>query len=237
MATEWCCNIIWLWVLNSFIVTSSRQLLGYVRMGFLKRESTCDSSCHHERISHASGYKQIVKALVPRKQNTATKSEHIDLHYSRTEVAYMNEMFSQFGTATLSADNKNKISLGTPVVSQYHHISSFFLQDDTPNYFDHEFNSKIVLSSVLLMKKKGVNQSCRWSLSLSSHNDQPNVSHCSSLEPRCGVMQDSLEPSTDDHKLDKHGRLHMNFPETGELTVFNLATNCISSCWCPWNRG
>ena len=41
----------------------------------------------------AKQYKGLVQARVPCKKNTATRAEHPDLHFTRAQVGYVNEMF------------------------------------------------------------------------------------------------------------------------------------------------
>ena len=78
-------------------------------------------------------------ARVPKKDNSAQASQHEDLHYTRAQVAYVNEMMETYGAICLSCDDKNKINVGTPAVSRYHQLSKFFLQGDAPKYYNHHF--------------------------------------------------------------------------------------------------
>ena len=70
---------------------------------------------------------------------------------------YVNELFQQFHQLRLSCDDKNKVNVGTPAVSRYHQIATFFLCGSEPNFIDHDFaygNSKIIPSGYLIMSEK-----------------------------------------------------------------------------------
>lgn len=107
--------------------------------------------------SRAQQLKGLVSAKVPKKRNDAVLHEHQDHHYCSSLVASVNELFEEFGELRVSCDDKNKINVGTPAVSHYHQISSFFMVGSSPNLPDHDFpyaNSKIVPSGYLVMHGK-----------------------------------------------------------------------------------
>ena len=85
-------------------------------------------------------YNSLVSARVPKKQNDL-KSDHKDLHFCRAQAAYFFEAAGMFNDDTLhlSANDKNKVNIGTLPVSRYHQISKFFLLKDSPNYPDCDF--------------------------------------------------------------------------------------------------
>ena len=65
-----------------------------------------------------------------------------------------------------SADDKNKLNMGTLAVSRYFNIGKFFMTNDQRNYPDHDFpysGTKLVPSGYLLLKSR-----LRRSRSLSS---------------------------------------------------------------------
>ncbi len=72
-------------------------------------------------------------------------------------MALVNEMFdlAENETLRISADDKNKVPLGTLAVSRYFNIRKYFPEEDSPNYKDHDWiaASKIVPSGYLLMRK------------------------------------------------------------------------------------
>ena len=82
----------------------------------------------------------LVSARVPKKKNDF-KSDHEDLHFCRVPAGYFFEAaeISKDDSLCLSADNKNKINVGTLAVSRDHQISKFFLLKDFPNYPDRDF--------------------------------------------------------------------------------------------------
>ena len=59
--------------------------------------------------------KGLVNARIPRKENTASTAEHVDLHFTIAQVNYANELFELFSDECVrnSADDKNKINVGT----------------------------------------------------------------------------------------------------------------------------
>ena len=75
----------------------------------------------------ANLHKGLTKARIPKKKN-CMKSDHKDLHFCRAKAGYFEaaELFKE-DVIQLSADDKNKINVGTLAVSRYHWISKFFL--------------------------------------------------------------------------------------------------------------
>ena len=119
--------------------------------------STCRRLLMPPRKSTNSAkyYKGLVEARRPAKSNQQPSKVHKDLHFTRTQVNYVNELMYYYGGETLqySVDNKNKVNVGTLAVSRYHHIGSFFPILDKPDYPDHDFpleNFKIVPSGKLI---------------------------------------------------------------------------------------
>ena len=105
-------------------------------------------------------YKGLVNLRIPAKQNTAAKSDNADLHYTMAQVGYANELFELYSDecVRISADDKNKVNIGTLAVSRFYQINKFFPMNDSPNYGDHDFphpDCKIVPSGYLVMQTRG----------------------------------------------------------------------------------
>eukprot|EP00117_Sycon_ciliatum_P043397 scpid28652/ scgid31427/ len=224
--------------------------------------------------TRANQFKALVSARVPRKRNDAVLHEHADHHYCTSLVAAVNEMFQHFGEARLSCDDKNKVNVGTPCVSRYHQLQSFFMVGSSPNLPDHDFpyaNSKIIPSGYLVMQTKASQYSARHRHSKRSRSvpaprcaprhqaarckSEPPVSRrsragrsttrcrpqrrCRSLssqpvERHQSEQRSQSEPRTTTEqapnftgrqfRVDKLGRLHVNYPRTGRLHVVNRAS-------------
>ena len=64
------------------------------------------------------------------------------------------EFGQKFNVSMYSCDDKNKVMVGenTPAVGRHLKICSFFMEDDSPNYMDHDFpllNSKMIPSGYM----------------------------------------------------------------------------------------
>lgn len=182
----------------------------------------------------AAGYYSLINARVPKKQNNLVK-EHSDIHYCRAAVKLFAEMFEEFSNETilLSADDMNKLNVGTLAVSRYHQIEKFFMKDDSPDYLDHDFpegNAKLNPSGYMILQhphdpgRKG--------------RPRERVrAHRSSSQPPSGFddsgsktyRSQSCPPSpfhaseSDDYMYfvkDKHGRLHYQMPRSGPHHMF-----------------
>ena len=60
-------------------------------------------------------------------------------------------------TVALSADDKNKLNVGTLAVSRYFNQRKFFMTNDQPNYPDHDFpysGAKLIPAGYLLLKSR-----------------------------------------------------------------------------------
>ena len=179
----------------------------------------------------AKQYKGLVQARVPCKKNTATRAEHPDLHFTRAQVGYVNEMFQYFGGVQLSCDDKNKISVGTPAVSRYHAISKFFSTADAPNYEDHDFpypKAKIIPSGYMVLRHKedkGIGTTClprARSLSPVRTCRHSQRRRTRSVSPTRHELQPTSAQGTR-FRRDAQGRLHVVYPWTGELYVYTRA--------------
>lgn len=193
-------------------------------------------------------YKGLVNAKIPRKENTASATEHVDLHFTMAQVNYANELFELFPDecVRISVDDKNKINVGTLAVSRFFQINRFFPAKDQPNYPDHDFpyaNSKIVPSGYLVMKTQGAGgitaqASRRRSRSATrevrpmegcqpvrrSRSDSPVARRSLSSAAAAACPTDVLSSVQD-----RHGRQHVKFGRTGDLHVFNRATKYLKT--------
>lgn len=173
----------------------------------------------------AKYYHGVINARIPPKSNTSVANNHPDLHFCRTQIGYMNEMAKYFGVLRLSVDDKNKVNVRTLAVSRYHQIRRFFVVDDQPDYPDHDF-AKIIPSGYLVMEKKYTGKSRFRSRSVSpARNNRKSIhkTRSRSLEHEQKLSADGV------FKKDKLGRLHINFPRTGSLHVYNRASKFHSS--------
>ena len=115
----------------------------------------------------ASRYAGLVEAKLPPKRNDLTVKEHKDFHFTCAQVNFVSELSEMLvkETVALSADDKNKLNVGTLAVSRYFNIGKFFMTNDQPNYPDHDFpcsGAKLVPAGYLLLRSK-----CRRSRSMS----------------------------------------------------------------------
>ena len=72
-------------------------------------------------------------------------------------VGQLTEVFLD-ETIAISADDRNKVNVGTLAVSRHFSIKNIFATNDQPNYPDHDFaytNAKIVPAGYLLVHEIG----------------------------------------------------------------------------------
>jgi hypothetical protein len=82
------------------------------------------------------------------KRNSAVKNAHKDLHFIRSQIAYVQELSEMHTSECITFSNM--VNVGTLALSRYHQISRFFPENDAPDYFDHDFpyaNCKIFVFS------------------------------------------------------------------------------------------
>ena len=96
-------------------------------------------------------YKSLLKARVPKKDNSGTFNEHPDRHFCASQVKGAVEFGVKFQYETLlvSSDNMNKVNVGVLAVSRYHQLQHFFPDHDFPS-----MNSKITPSGYLVLKPR-----------------------------------------------------------------------------------
>ena len=172
-------------------------------------------------------FKSLVDARVPPKRNSGEKKIHPDFQYTCSQVNLINEMatFCNDGTICLSVDNKNKIEVGNPATSRRAQIRSFYLDNEAPNYNDHDFphrNSKLTPAGYQILRKKH-NRSrscspirnvrrykCKRSLSLDSDG-------VDDVRKACEITKDKL------------GRKKIAWPRSGPLTIQLYPSRVIES--------
>ena len=180
-------------------------------------------------------YKSLVDAKRPPKRNDLACKTHSDFHYTSAQVNIVGELVEMFSdeTIAISADDKNKVNVGTLAVSRHFSINNIFATDDQSNYPDHEFpyaNAKLVPVGYLLLKSRK-----QRSRSLSSPRTKPWVhtknkyrsssapsNHCSRERNLRGKMF-----------IDALGRERIRWPRSGSLNVclpasmFHSSTNAV----------
>ncbi|CAF3383836.1 unnamed protein product [Rotaria sp. Silwood2] len=92
-------------------------------------------------IQSSKYYKSHILAKIPQKRNSQSIKEHIDFHFTCSQVNYVEELSSLYSDEilALSCDNKAKIPLGAPAVSRYIRSRKFHLVENQPNLPDHDF--------------------------------------------------------------------------------------------------
>ena len=192
-----------------------------------------------KKTNAAKLYKGIINARIPKKSNNRFSSDHKDLHFCRSQASMFCEAaeFYSDEVIRISADDKNKVNVGTLAVSRYHQLSRFFMENDSPNYLDHDFpipGYKITPSGYLILNTKHPELS-----------KQRNMQRCRSVECTRGPdnssmkqRSQSLSPTRNYHydlvengklQLDTQGRLHIVYGRTGPLHVVNRAQKFQSS--------
>ena len=85
-------------------------------------------------------YKGYVNARVGTKSN-CYRELHEDAHYLFARNKYRREFVSLYpkNAVMISRDDMAKVKVGPPAVSRYHQIKKMFLEEDQPNYPDHDF--------------------------------------------------------------------------------------------------
>ena len=93
-------------------------------------------------LQAAHRYQRLIDARVGRKDNTLSK-EHPNSHYLRCRVKYALELSSMNSDEieVFSADAKDKLRLGGPVVSRHIKVRSYSLIKDNQSIPDHDFPS------------------------------------------------------------------------------------------------
>ena len=104
-------------------------------------------------------YMSLISVCVPSKRNNRTRLDHEDHHYTMAQVAYLNELFQLYEEECIciSADDKNKINVGSLAVSRYFQLRLFFPTTDSPDFLDHDFpypGAKISPCEYLILSSK-----------------------------------------------------------------------------------
>lgn len=176
-------------------------------------------------------YKSLVDAKRPPKRNDLASKTHPDFHYTSAQVNIVGELAEMFSdeTIAISADDKNKINVGTLAVSRHFSINNIFATNDQPNYPDHDFpytNAKLVPAGYLLLKSKQ-----RRSRSLSSVRKNrlayaQNKNRSSSAPPNHCSRKRNLRGKI---FVDALGRERVRWPRSGLLNIFLHASMFHSS--------
>ena len=173
----------------------------------------------------ASRYTGLVEAKLPPKRNDLSLKEHKDCHFTCAQVNFISELSEMLfdETVALSADDKNKLNVGTLAVSRYFNIGKFFMTDDQPNCPDHDFpysGAKLVPSGYLLLKSR-----FRRSRSLS-----PRPRYSVNVKKGCSSSQPALSRFKSKGKFyemryrDELGRERISWLHTGQLSVYLYAS-------------
>ena len=91
--------------------------------------------------SRAYRYKGYIDAKVTAKKNDY-REESSNQHFLFARVNYREELSTMFSDECTfySSDDMNKLHMGpSPAVSRYHQQHRFFMRDDAPNLWDHDF--------------------------------------------------------------------------------------------------
>ena len=151
----------------------------------LKEHGLSRKTVHHLMMPPRAGtnaaknYKGLIQARIPKKANNQIAFEHKDLHFCRSQAAMFSEAGEYFHDEVIriSADDKNKVNVGTLAVSRYHQISRFFMTNDSPDYFDHDFpipGYKITPSGYLVLRSRSRSRKSRSHVrSKSAHISRP----------------------------------------------------------------
>ena len=177
----------------------------------------------------AENYHSYIPAKVPHKRNNVRK-EHKNSHYLFARVKYRRELAQMFREhfSVISVDCMNQLRCSfNTMASRYHQINTYYLEDDEPDNYDHDFPVPRYLikpSGILeLSNKTSEDTILNYFSNLSPHEvseiDDKVVTEC--------VMNDmliSIEQSVDssDNKFikDSHGRKHFITPHSGPSYVF-----------------
>ena len=166
-------------------------------------------------------YKGLVDAKRPPKRNDLVCKTHPDFHYTSAQVNIVGELAEMFSNETIavSADDKNKVNVGTLAVSRHFSINNIFATDDQPNYPDHDFpyaNAKLVPAGYLLLKSRkrrsrshSPPRTKKWVHAISKYrSSSAPPKHC----PRVRNVRDKIF-------IDALGRERIRWPRSGALNV------------------
>ena len=186
----------------------------------------------------AQRYKGLIDARVGKKENTVAK-EHVNSHYLKCRVKYALELsaLNHDEIEVFSADAKDKLRLGGPVVSRHIKVRSYSLIRDDQSIPDHDFPSgsgyKYIPDGYMNLKGKSHSgrRRCR---SLENISVQPYTTATSSQDDCIGTLHSSntrRDASECELTIDNLGRTHLKYPRTGPLWIklrpqkFFTATN------------
>ena len=173
----------------------------------------------------SSLYKGYVNAKIPSKRNNTSATVHPNFHYTSAQVSYVNEFAALFPNevVALSCDCKNKINVGTLAVSRYFQINSYFFQEDSPDYNDHDFpypDAKLVPAGYMSLYSKQ-RRSRSFSPVKRGLSKRP-TRRTRSQSPDLGHL--GLKKATD-----RQGRQRIPWRRTGPLSVYVYPSRYIES--------
>lgn len=171
-------------------------------------------------------YKHLINACVPPKRNDREKATHDDFQYTCAQVNLVNELavIHSTNTLSLSVDNKNKVDVGIPATSRRCQVRQIYIQDNGPNYNDHDFphpNSKLVPAGYLILKEKSLR-----SRSLSPPKEKNKIKKRSLSESSC-FNNAALHRAN--LTRDKLNREKVKWPRSGPLFIQLYPSRLIES--------
>ena len=174
----------------------------------------------------AKRYKSLIDAKRPPKRNDLTCKTHPDFHYTSAQVNIVGELAEMFSNETIaiSADDKNKVNVGTLAVSRHFSINNIFATDDQPNYPDHDFpyaNAKLVPAGYLLLKSRKRRSRSQCSPRTKQRVHTKSKYRSSSAPPHHISRERNLRGKM---FTDALGRDRIRWPRSGALNV------CLHAC-------
>ena len=186
-------------------------------------------------------YKHVIDARVGKKENSLTK-EHPNSHYLKCRVKYAMELAALHSDEIeiFSADAKDKLKLGGPVVSRHVKVKAYSLIRDDQQIPDHDFpvgsGYKFIPDGYMNLKEKtGVfnRRRCR-SLDRDMLGGREGLTDAvlpaESRDDLCIGESDANIPASG-LTVDSLGRTHLKCPRTGPVLLklraqkYNTATN------------
>ena len=212
----------------------------------LKDHGISVDTVHHLMVaprknsSRADRYKGLIDAKVAAKKNNYREGCD-NQHFLFARVNYREELCSKFQEEVCfySSDDMNKLRMGpSTAVSRYHQQNCFFMRNDTPNLWDHDFPHAgylITTSGYQMQVKEEVcdNQSNRDNEiytreDLNDYSINPDSGDFQELNATAREVDiDNVVPN--DMYKDKIGRLHLKKDTYGPALLVLRAAKFTSS--------
>ena len=180
----------------------------------------------HEGRNASKYYKGLVNAKLGKKTNSQT-DEHICSHYLRSRVKYAMEFGTMFpkDVQVISADAKDKLKIGGPVVSRYIRVKNYSLLSDHLEIPDHDFPSgpgyKLTPDGYMFLQPKQPKRKRRNSAS--DVSVKSTIQEASSRGAFDDMDLDSFATLNENREAhvtnDNLGRTHLCVPRTGPLHI------------------